>query len=88
MFSYSSSIGAGIPIVAIVAIVLLFCYVVAWFMAMYYISEAAAKKGWGSTGGLWFVGLFATPITSALIVAITPNKSGAKKAIEDELPSI
>ena len=88
MYSYSSGIGAGIPIVAIAAIVLLFCYVIAWFIAMYYISEAAAKKEWGSTGGLWFVGLFATPITSALIVAITPNKSGDKKAIEDDLPAI
>ena len=85
-YSYASS--SSSTIVLLVAIVLLFCYVIAWFMAMYYIGEAAAKKGWGSTGGLWFVGLFATPITSALIVAITPNKSGAKKAIEDELPSI
>jgi Na+/glutamate symporter len=86
--SYSSGIGAGIPIVAMVAIVLLFCYVIACFMAMYYIGEAAAKKGWGSTGGLWFIGLFATPVTPALIAAITPDKNEAKKAAEDDLPAI
>lgn len=86
--AYSSGIDAGIPIVAMVAIVLLFCYIIAWFIAMYYIGEAAAKKGWASTGRLWFIGLFATPVTPALIVAITPDKSEAKTAAEDELPAI
>ena len=85
-YSYASS--SSSTIVLLVAVVLLFCYVIAWFMAMYYIGEAAAKKGWGSTGGLWFIGFFATPVTPALIVAITPDKSEAETAAEDELPAI
>ena len=85
-YPYASS--SSSVIVLLVAAVLLFCYVAAWFMAMAHIPESANAKGWDKTGTLWFIGLFATPITSALIVAITPDKSGAKKTAEDELPAI
>ena len=85
-YSYASS--SSSTIVLLVAVVLLFCYVAAWFMAMAHISESANAKGWDKTGTLWFIGLFATPVTPALIVAITPDKNETKTAAEDELPAI
>jgi biotin transporter BioY len=85
-YSYASS--SLSTIILLVGVVLLFCYVAAWFMAMAHISESANAKGWDKTGTLWFIGLFATPITSALIVAVTPDKNEAKKATEDDLPAI
>ena len=91
-YSYaSSSLDAAsttFVIITLITIVVLTCCLAAWFMAMAYIAKAAKAKGWDAVGALWFIGLFATPITPALIVAITPDKREGGKPVEDDLPSI
>ena len=87
----SSSLAAASTIsgaITVIAIVALLCYFAAWLMAMSYIGEAANAKGWDAVGALWFIGLFATPITPALIVAVTPDKREGGKPVEDDLPAI
>ena len=74
--------------------VLLVCYLIAWYMGMQLITDAAKRKGRGEiTGKLWFIGFFGLIVTSAAIVAALPDRNATEAAdtpasVEDELPEI
>lgn len=69
-------------IVAIVAIA-------AWIISISKLVKIAEDKG-QSTGSLWLIGLFASPIVLGLIVCAMPDRGEVKaqKPAEPELPSI
>ena len=75
----------------------LICYIAAWWFAMKIITKAAIDKGYNDIcGNLWFIGIFATPIFPAVIVAalsdkrLPQNSSTEQKAIDidSELPGL
>lgn len=96
---HSSSLGSDFTLFSVVTIivicVLAFGYILAWFFSMKLITKSAKERGHGHiTDTLWFIGLFASPITPALITSILPDKSGNPASarncdeIEAELPKI
>ena len=71
---YMSYDGAAM-IMTIIACVIFACFVVAYFMSISMMVHSAVEKGcpWGK-GRLWFIGIFTTPITLAIIVAGLPDR--------------
>jgi hypothetical protein len=69
-YSYSTSgdpVAALIVLIITIAIIVLF--VVAYFMSISTLAKIVSEKGTRvSKGKAWFLGLFTTPITLALIV--------------------
>ena len=63
---------------AFLMIALLICAVIAYFMAIaYLVKNARAKNAPQSSGALWFIGLFGSPIVLGLIVASMPDRGQA-----------
>lgn len=66
--------GAGI-VSLIIGLALFICVVVAYFMAISSLVKTARAKGCPfSSGKLWFIGLFTTPIILGILVAAQPDR--------------
>ena len=82
--------------------ILIIVVIAAWIRAISLFIDAAKEKGYyedGKVGDLWFIGIFATPITVGIYTTALPDKrhqnavpaasAEAKAAsVQDELPSI
>ena len=68
----------GLGVFSILVIVLLICSVIAYFLAIaYLVKNARLKNAPQSSGALWFIGLFTTPVVLGLIVASMPDRGQA-----------
>lgn len=79
------------------AIVVGIAVLIAWLLAISMFIDAAKAKGYPmtSTGLLWFVGIFATPLAVGLYVAALPdkrririNETPFEDSDDEELPAI
>lgn len=84
----------GVAMLEFLFLILLVCYIAAWYLGMQIVADAARRKGYADiTGKLWFIGFFGLIVTPAVIVAALPDKSAAPgdRAPEDvagELPEL
>ena len=88
----SSSSDGGAGLLIIIFLVLLM-FIPAYIVAINMFIEAAERKGNDvSTGMLWFVGIFLSPIVVGLYVAALPDLSKKvvtkEEATEAELPDL
>ena len=84
-------IGIGVIecVLLILWLALVVCLVVAYFMSIKCLVDAAlAKTEKPGRGKLWFIGLFATPIVLGLIVCVLKDEKGAKAAARVAQPTL
>lgn len=79
---------------SIILIAIAIAAFVAWIMSISLLIDAARAKGhkMDSTGKLWFIGLFATPIVVGLYVNALPDLTHgtavSRQSAADELPRV
>lgn len=74
---------AGMGALELLIILLLICCLIAWIISISKLIEAYRKKTENdinvSTGILWFMGLFASPIVLGLYICALPSKQKSSK---------
>ncbi len=75
----------------VLLIILGFLILAAWLVSIAYLCNAAKAKGWHENGaaGLWFVGIFCSPVILGLYAAALPDRKGqtdSKTAVDTQPP--
>ena len=80
---YMCGVGVIGAVLFILWLALVVCLIVAYFMSIKYLVDAAwAKTEKLGRGKLWFLGLFTTPIVLGLIACALKDEKGTKAAAQ------